>query len=335
MKLRTSSRHLFKYTLFIVFLLLFSCKKDHLGPIYQGNNTNNNGTPIHLTEGDTIVYIRNEETGTTFKAKLVIPEADGPLPAIVVMHGCGGLWAGDDTAGSTLESHFASYSTLLKQEKYVAIFIDSYSARGIVSFCNVTPPDNIPCAAEFIRPRDAYAALNYLRTKPYVIKNKIGLLGFSHGGTSTLSTIVDANVVRKAEGELWSVSGYTQGVLPPAERPAEGGFATAVSYYPGAGFYSYYGSPSNPSSGKYAPYAPVLIHAAGEDPLYTNGSSYQTLLAKAALNGSGEANKNQMIMYVYEGANHSFDGVTGNSIDGQSSELARQRTMDWFRTYLK
>jgi dienelactone hydrolase len=237
---------------------------------------------------------------------------------------------------------FKGWVDSFRIHKIAALFVDSYTARGVRTFHNQAPPDNIFLAAEFVRPRDAYAGLEFLRTQPKVIANKIALLGFSHGGTTVLSTMVDADAVAKATP--WSVINdgitYTDGILSPAARPAAGGFIAAVSYYPGAAMFSYYGKPGTPSSGKYVPYAPIMLHAAGADPLYTTLytnydnntqiNSYDALIAKAQMNPGSAA----MTKHVYAGANHSFDGETTSGTDATASVLARTRTINFLKQYL-
>jgi dienelactone hydrolase len=287
---------------------------------------------------------------------LFIPATAVEVPAVVVLHGSGGMWKEDtNPAHSIMESQFTKWVDIFRTEKIAALFVDSYVSRGIPDdFANVAPPDNFPVAAEFVRPRDAYSGLAYLRAQPKIKDAKIGLLGFSHGGTSAVSTMVDSGYVHK---DIWSVmsSGVTYtsddyaNLLNPAGKPAQGGFVAAVSYYPGLGFYSYYGRIATPSNGMYRSYAPILIHAAQNDELYmatgTNADAnpdtamrvYDAFKAKAILNGCSLANGNALTMHVYTNANHSFDGKTGdvNAIqaDKDADILAKTRTLNFLKQY--
>src|SRR5690606_964607 len=121
-----------------------------------------------------------------------------------------------DVASGKMQKNFNDWLEIFKQEKYAAIFVDSFSARNITDFCDVNPPASLVAAAEFVRPTDAYSALNYLKRNKEIIPNKIALLGFSHGATTTLSTIVDADKVAKT---TWSVK--YEGSTYPAESPAK------------------------------------------------------------------------------------------------------------------
>ena len=327
-----------------VTLLLFSCTKSAVSA-----NATNNVTPITAdtngaTSGETnqIIYLANPTGGNLLKAILYIPASAVAVPAVVVMHGSGGLWSSTDSTNTKMALQFKGWVDSFRVHKIAALFIDSYTARGVKTFHNVAPPENLSIAAEFVRPRDAYAGLDYLRTLQKIIPNKIALLGFSHGGTTVLSTMVDATAVAKATP--WSVinnnTTYTDGVLAPAAKPVTGGFVAAVSYYPGAAMFSYYGKPGTPSNGKYVPYAPMMIHAAALDPLYTTTytntdnntqiSAYDGLILKAQLNPVSA----QITKHEYAGAEHSFDGETAAGADADASKSARTRSIVFLKQYL-
>jgi dienelactone hydrolase len=328
-----------------VSILLFACTKSQPGMSSNNNTTSPivaSGAPAANPETTQIVYLSNPTGGNLLKAVLFIPSSAVPVPAVVVQHGSGGLWSSTDSTNTKMSLQFKGWVDSFRVHKIAALFVDSYTARGVKTFHNVAPPANLPIAAEFVRPRDAYTGLDYLRSLPAIIPTKIALLGFSHGGTSVLSTMVDATAVAKATP--WSLISsnitYTDGVLAPAAKPVSGGFVAAVSFYPGAAMFSYYGKPGTPSNGKYIPYAPVMIHAAALDPLYTTTysntdnntqiSSYDGLIMKAQLNPASAA----MTKHEYAGAEHSFDGVTAAGADADASKLARTRTIAFLRQYL-
>ena len=310
-------------------LTMISCGKKNIVTTGNTSPTGGNNNQAELTE---IITLANPTDGNPLRAILFIPASSVAVPAVVVQHGSGGLWSSTDITNTQLASQFSIWIDSFRVNKIAALFIDSYTPRGVKNFPNIAPPENIFLAAEFIRPRDAYAGLQYLRTLSRIKGDRIALLGFSHGGTSVLSTMVDAQAVSKPTWSLIS-SGttYTNGVLAPAQRPANGGFVAAVSYYPGAAMFSYYGRPGTPSNGKYIPYAPIMLHAAGKDPLYTtlytnsdnntSISSYEGLILKAQLSNLSAP----MTLHVYDNTEHSFDGSTGNSEDAKANLLAKKK----------
>ncbi len=329
---------LLQSTIILILIFFLGCNKSS-----TSTSTNNSGTPttpISTSEVLEFVNITNPSGGSPLRSVLFIPAAASTVPAIVVMHGSGGLWSNTDV--NKMASQFNSWIDSFRLYKIAALFIDSYTARNVITFHDVAPPDNIFLAAEFVRPRDAYEGLNYLRTLNRIKPNKIALMGFSHGGTTVLSTMVDAAAIAKTTA--WSLINnnvtYTIGVLSPAAKPTAGGFVAAVSFYPGAAMFSYYGRPGTPSNGKYINYAPLIIHAAANDPLYTTTytnsdnntliNAYDGLILKAQLNASSTT----ITKYVYVGAAHSFDGVTNSGADADASKLARTRSLDFLKLYL-
>lgn len=336
----------FLFPLLVAAFALVSCSKTvDSGATANSTGTSgtgvNNGTPATQPEILETVYFTNPTGGNDLKAILFIPSSTNAVPAVVVQHGSGGLWSSTDQSNTILANQFKIWIDSFRVHHIAALFVDSYTPRGVKNFPNTAPPENLFLAAEFIRPRDAYAGLNYLRTLPRIKGDRVALLGFSHGGTSVLSTMVNAEAVSKP---VWSVANngitYTDGVLSPAVRPATGGFVAAASYYPGAAMYNYYGRPGTPSNGKYIPYAPILLHAAANDPLYTTKytnsdnntsiSAYEGLILKAQQSTLSAA----MTLHVYNNADHSFDGATGNDANAQANLLAKQRTIAFLKTHL-
>lgn len=310
----------FHYFLFLltIAIIFIGCSKNKIG--ISANE------PINLNEGSQSVTFTNSKN-LKIKAVLITPKADKSIPAVVVMHGCGGLWANDDPKAGKLENHFQEWADILQNEQIAVLFVDSYTPRNIVTFCDVAPPEDAVCSPAYERPLDAQAALTYLQSLPYINKDKIALMGFSHGASTTLASVVDYSFVQK---DKWTVSnnGNTYDVTAPVDT--KNGFATAIAYYPGCGFYSYFGSPLNVLNGKYRPYAPTLILAASEDPLYTGGAT-EILVQKAIL---GLLNPTDIELKVYQGAHHSFDEKSTGD-DGKARDEARIKVLDWLDKYLK
>ena len=94
----------------------------------------------------------------------------GPYPAVVVLHGCGGL-----------SSHSAHIADQMGAWGYVALTVDNLGPRGIASKCGGGPfPD--PAF-------DAYAALRYLSQLDFVDPARVAVLGQSMGGHSALYAV--------------------------------------------------------------------------------------------------------------------------------------------------
>ena len=118
-------------------------------------------------------------------AQLLKPAGTGPFPAIVIMHDCSGVGPRSSGAPERWGNEFVAWG-------YVVLIPDSFSTRG---FPRGVCTDLSPGRLEVGPPRrvsDAYAALAYVRTLPYVDGASVGLMGGSHGGATTLASMAAA-----------------------------------------------------------------------------------------------------------------------------------------------
>ena len=216
--------------------------------------------------------------------RLLKPAGEGPFPAVVVVHDCSGV--GRRSSGSPRR-----WANRLVPQGYVVIIPDSFTPRGFPE--GVCTNNKAQAASAYVRAGDARAALAYLRGLPYVDGAHIGLMGGSHGGSTTLAAMVDP--------------GVDPGVTPGADR--RGGFAAAIALYPGCGAtYGQWrairrggaGGPHVSFSGTYKPAAPLLI-LIGEKDDWTPAAYCRSLADAAQLAGYPVSLK------VYPGAQHSFD----------------------------
>ena len=112
-------------------------------------------------------------------ARLLKPEGPGPFPAIVLAHDCSGL--GPKSSGTP-----GRWAAELVALGYVVILPDSFSTRGFPDGVCTDPSRRRIDVSPRNRARDAHDAAAYLRTLPYVDAKRIGLMGGSHGGATTL-----------------------------------------------------------------------------------------------------------------------------------------------------
>ncbi len=113
----------------------------------------------------------------TLTGLLKKPEGDGPFPAVVLLHGCGGInKERDDT-----------WANRLVKWGYVTLQLDSFKTRNLSNIC--TDYAQL-LTMSFTRSQDAYDAKYYLAQLPFVDLNSIALLGWSHGGMTTLTALI-------------------------------------------------------------------------------------------------------------------------------------------------
>jgi len=139
---------------------------------------------------------------STINGYMLRPSGAGPFPAVVALHGCGGLWKRKKRA---LTSRHADWGYRLQKAGYVVLFPDSFGSRGQKSLCKVKKRP----VKHHHRVGDIRGAADWLKAQPFVDGNKIALLGWSNGGTSLLYS------------------------LAPDRAPKTTDFRTAIGFYPG------------------------------------------------------------------------------------------------------
>jgi dienelactone hydrolase len=307
--------------------------------------------------------------------RLFKPVGPGPFPAVVVMHGSTGMWSNGDMSKGMI-TNLEWWADWFKQNGYVAIFVDSFTNRlpsqdfkGRRPAVDLTIDDAVASPA-YVRPHDAYAARAWLVANSVAYKvntARFGLLGFSHGGESIFSAVVDDTVI--ANKPIWTQSqlqldGTVKNVDVPAPsfHPANTQlFQVAVAYYPGCLLYGYYG-PSLPAKNRYMPHCPMLLIHGTLDPLKDFAPSLQEKSALHAISLNRPANSttqslhdwlnnnflasaveasgvttNPMTRISLSGAKHSFDNATPQDLPEviAAQNNGRLITQNWLHTYLK
>ncbi|PHQ70005.1 MAG: dienelactone hydrolase [Sneathiella sp.] len=114
-------------------------------------------------------------------AYLVRPDREGPYPAVVFLHGCGGMMY-----SGYVTSIYASWVQQLTAKGLAVLLVDSRGSRGLGPTCGKSK-NRVRMYRE--RPKDAYAALAYLQAQDFILGDKIGVVGWSQGGGVVLLTI--------------------------------------------------------------------------------------------------------------------------------------------------
>lgn len=104
-----------------------------------------------------------------------------PAPAMVLLHGCGGPYG----RSGALSASMREYAAWLNTEGVHALVLDSFGARGETALCTQRHGERAITQAH--RRRDALGALAWLAVQPGVDATRLGLLGWSHGGSAVLA----------------------------------------------------------------------------------------------------------------------------------------------------
>lgn len=191
-------------------------------------------------------------------ATLVLPAGTGRVPAIVIHHGSGGV-------SEAREWHYARELVKLG---VAALVIDSFTARGVRS----TVRDQSTVTVLDMT-GDAFAALARLAQHPRIDAERIGIVGFSKGGTVAVQTALARRAAR---------------ALPEGPR-----FALHVAFYPGCSSHDYQPRTTG---------APVIMLLGAED-TYVGVAPCTEYADKIRAAGSS------VEVTIYPGAKHGFDGV--------------------------
>lgn len=108
------------------------------------------------------------------------PAGPGPFPAVVAMHGCGGLWR----ASGQLSIRHSDWGERLAAAGFLVLMPDSYGSRKLGSQCGVK---DLTVRASRERVVDANASRHWLQLREDVLPAAISLIGWSGGGSAILA----------------------------------------------------------------------------------------------------------------------------------------------------
>lgn len=248
----------------------------------------------HAAQVPETVTFASRDGKTQLTGYLYQPQAPGPHPALVLLHGRSGAYSslkrGTYTA-ETLSQRHRMWGNFWAERGYVALLVDSFGPRGYpegfpVSSYKSRPPE---VSEQTVRPFDAYGALDFLRARGDVIRNRIGVHGWSNGGMTILAAL----------------GMNAPGLVDPT--PANG-FRAALAQYPSCR--------EQQRQGDYRPYAPLLMLVAADDDEVSPRICQEFAAVLKSHGASVE-------LVTYEGAQHAYDdpGKTKQSRDGNRRAL--------------
>lgn len=207
------------------------------------------------------------QPATMLDGYLLKPAGAGPHPALVFLHGCGGLIS----RSGSIQARETDWAARLTALGYVVLMVDSLTPRIQGEMCSQS---GFKLPIYLSRPKDLYAALRYLQAQPDVRPDRVGVMGWSQGGGTILLGIRADSLGR------------------PAELP-HGDFRVAVAFYPGSCRDRVHRVPWTST-------IPLLV-LLGESDNWSPAEPCQAFVAGAVRRGS------PVELRVYPGAYHDFD----------------------------
>ena len=129
------------------------------------------------------------------------PSGTAPVPVVIGLHGCNGLFTPKgDFSKVTLD-----WAKRWVAAGYAVLFPDSFGSRGLGPQCTVQDRKIVPRH----RADDVNAAADWLTGQTFADAKRLAIVGWSHGGSTTLSAV------------------------RPNGKPSIAEFRTAIAFYPG------------------------------------------------------------------------------------------------------
>jgi dienelactone hydrolase len=154
--------------------LLCSDSQNSVAPAqmvsFEGQSVSS--TPIHLRG-----YLRR-------------PDAAGPLPAVVLLHGCNGSPASLDQ----------NWGPRIAAWGYVTLAVDSFGPRGLKNTCAGGPSPDMGF--------DAYRALDFLAKQSFVDPKRVFVVGFSQGGLLSLYSVERGPIEQGAVNKFLAAAAF-------------------------------------------------------------------------------------------------------------------------------
>ncbi len=241
-------------------------------------------------------------------AFLRLPDGPGPHPAIVLLHGCGGLER--ERPGQFVWRGLNLHADALLEIGIATLIVDSWGSRGL--YFDELMRTNCRWGAAGIRVDDLYGAIDYLNGLPAIDGARIGAVGLSEGGRAVLRALQTDHYRNRPHRLAASVAFYPPcyGLAPPFYAPSLILIGDADDI-----------TPSQPCLS--------LVHVAE---LATGNTVFSVDMPREA-----------PLVHVYAGVHHSFDlpfsgmhqiPIGTVAASPEATHDARARMVEFFRKYL-
>jgi len=254
-----------------------------------------------VLEGSQKIEIEGESPGDgkELEAYLYKPKGKGPFPALIALHGAGGIFP-----------YQLWWAKEISKKGYVVLFIDHYCTRH--HLCEVESDDEDQARGEIMRnwqevsPRqrvfDAVAGYNWLTSESYIKNKKIGLIGWSWGGSSAL---------------------FAQKIARRLSLP-NGGFKATIAFYPNLKYVL-----DKPQWSRTGPIEQPTLILYGKADILESAQAYETLLSAGysgdiRVVGFDEAFRKFDELGPYREKHHPAVGDFGKAFQKKAFDMSRR-----------
>jgi dienelactone hydrolase len=293
--------------------------------------------------------------GESVRGVLATPTSPGPHPAVLLLHGSGGLFRMPSVSdlgpcSPLLEAQFERWARRLVALGIVVLMPDSFGSRGFCDYnddprqADAFPPipgDTDGNARRLLaRLYDADAAARLLAARSDVDPSAVSLLGFSNGASTAMLYAhhrLSAALLEFAQ----TAEGQALGVGVPALPGPVPGLQRVIAYYPGCGFDGLLPFSTDVSDVVefFYPASPLQVLHASLDPLLDHCAITQTGTRELQADGyaSEQGAPDHYAITVYPGASHGFDAAGCESptaptdADTMACAAALEVTLDLLR----
>lgn len=206
--------------------------------------------------------------------------ANAATPLVVGLHGCGGMFSSRRGSEDKLSDRFMQWTAQMLDDGYAVLWPDSFSPRGQREVCTIRTGERTITVAT--RRLDALGALRFAAALPGVDAQRVAVIGWSHGGSSTLAAI---------NSEEPRVAAFRAGAGAPPF------FRAAVAFYPGC-------ASAVRAGAKWRPGTITAIHIGASDDWTPAAPCIELGEAMRAAN-------QPLTVSVYPDAYHGFDAPSG------------------------
>jgi dienelactone hydrolase len=226
---------------------------------------------------------RDGSAPVMLQGALLTPAASRPaggFPAIIALHGCGGMYSKRKGHERDVAERMLLRVDAWLTDGYAVLFVDSFRSRNVSEVCTIPAGERTVTATR--RRLDALGALAYLAARGDIARERIAVVGWSHGGSTALQAV--------NRGDRTIASFFARPDAPPF-------FRAAVAFYPGCAM-------PLKTMDRYRPGTPTRVHIGELDDWTPAGPCVEL---GSALAGRGA----DFVVTTYPDSHHAFDAPSG------------------------